>query len=104
MSDLACAFEYRGERCKNPGSTSDGTGGGGPWFCRFHVRVRVGRSALRELELSQLAAAEAPAPEKLEWLDKNLPRRAGESDHDYAMRCKAAALAGLKTLRLKTFP
>ena len=103
MIDLACAFEYRGERCKNPGSTSDGTGGGGPWFCRFHVRGRNGRAALRELELSQIGAS-APEPEKFEWLDKNLPRKPGETDHGYGMRCKAAALAGLKTFRMKTFP
>ena len=31
--------EYRDEtgECQNPGSTSDSTRGGGPWFCREHA-------------------------------------------------------------------
>ena len=99
-----CAFEYRGQRCRNPGSISEGTSGGGTWYCRVHIRVRTGKAALREVELSQIGSAEAPATDKLEWLDKNFPRNAGETDHGYAMRCKALALTGLQAFRLKPIP
>ena len=99
-----CEFEVDHSRCGNHGSISNGATGGGPWYCRVHARDQHSPEAVREVELSQITSPSLETPENLDWLDKNLSRRSGENDNGYAMRCKAAALAGLKTLRLKTFP
>ena len=96
-----CEFDFQGQRCQNPGANSESTTGGGPWYCGVHFRERSGAAAIRELELSRFGSLEKPQGEKLDWLDKNFPRHEGESDRDYAMRCKTFALTGMKTFTLK---
>ena len=96
-----CEFEVDNLRCANPGSTSNGTTGGGPWYCRVHAQDQHSPEAIREVELSQITSPRLGAPEKIEWLDKNLPKREGENGHDYAMRCKELAVAGMRSFRMK---
>lgn len=41
MSDQekTCQWTFYGLRCRFPGSLSTSTIGGGPWFCKYHVRT-----------------------------------------------------------------
>lgn len=41
--DGRCAWEDFGQRCRNTGTFSDATTGDGPWWCRRHERMRLGR-------------------------------------------------------------
>ena len=40
VRDGRCEFRADGERCPKSGSISPSIRGGGPWYCRWHWRVR----------------------------------------------------------------
>ena len=95
-----CAYQENQLRCRFPGAISNGTTGGGPWFCQVHTRDRGSMIASQVLRASQSWYA-IPPVEDTTWLDENLPRHAGETQHDYHFRCRDFALPALKGFRPK---
>lgn len=95
-----CAYQENHLRCRYPGAISSGTTGGGPWFCRIHARDRGSMIASQVLRASQTWCAKSPV-EDTPWLDENLPRHEGETQHDYHFRCRDFALPALKGFRPK---
>ena len=87
-----CAYHENQLRCRFPGAISNGTTGGGPWFCQVHTRDRGSMIASQVLRASQAWYAKPPV-EDTPWLDENLPRHAGETQHDYNFRCRDFALS-----------
>lgn len=84
-----CEWEADGKRCCYPGVFSRNTVGGGPWYCREHARDDLDpRTAA---QASQAYVPMTPAALRLDWLDRNLPRGAGETIHEYALRCREQA-------------
>lgn len=39
-----CAWSETGQRCYEPGTFSESMQGGGPWYCRRHEHMRLGRA------------------------------------------------------------
>lgn len=102
--DQLCAYQANGLRCKYPGAISHGILGGGPWFCRIHIREGGNALAWQCLEHSQ--RYQAPVEPKddlsgLTWLTEHFPMNPGETRAAYNLRCKAFALARLQCFRPK---
>ena len=102
--DQLCAYQANGLRCKFPGSISHGILGGGPWYCRIHIR-EVGNSlAWQCLEHSQRYQSPVEAKDDIKdltWLAANFPMRPDETRQEYNLRCRAKALSALKGFRPK---
>jgi hypothetical protein len=96
-----CAYQERQVRCRFPGAISDGTTGHGAFYCRIHARERGTMIAHQCLDKSQTWNRYATEAENTGWIDENFPREPGESDRDYAGRCKLFALAKLQGIRSK---
>lgn len=103
--DYDCGYESGGLRCRYPGAIGHGGLGGGPCYCRSHIRERGTLFAQQVLEQSQSWRAPDPEHEhdvKMQaWLDENFRMRLGESGHDYAMRCKVCCLSMMNGFRIK---
>ena len=98
-----CAYQVRGLRCKYPGAISPGILGGGPWYCRIHIREQGNAIAWQCLEQSQRDRPE-PVAEDRTWLDEHFPMQPQETRQEYNLRCRAKALgAGLGPSTLKGF-
>ena len=95
-----CAYHETHLICRYPGAISEGTNGGGPWFCRIHARDRGSMIASQVLRASQTWFVNPPVDDT-SWFDENLPRQAGETQHDYNFRCRDHALSMLKGFRPK---
>jgi hypothetical protein len=95
-----CAYQVGEMRCQYPGAISLNTTGGGPYYCRVHIRERGTLFARQALEASQGYRAPVVA-EDTSWLDENFPMQPGESRQEYCERCRAYALSMLGTFRPK---
>ena len=108
--DPRCAYENNAERCRYPGSISAGTLGGGPWYCRVHIRERGTQFARQALDASQSYREPPPVTpgdllnddlKELTWLTENFPMNPGETRQEYNMRCKEFALSNLRKFSIK---
>jgi len=98
LGDVAgkqCAFNDHGYRCQNDGHLSSTVYGEGPWYCRDHFARIMGWSAYRALLVDESQAAVD------ERINRIVPRRTDETDHDWSMRCRNYAL---DRIRQKTVP
>ncbi len=103
-SSRDCAYESNGLRCKYPGAGSHGILGGGPWYCRIHIRDGGNAIAWQCLEQSQHSRTPRPPEDDLKpltWLAENLPMHPGETRQQYNLRCREKALGTLKGFRVK---
>ena len=98
--DPQCAYENSGLRCRFPGSIALGTLGGGPWYCRIHIKDRGNLIGNQALDESQRWKATEPKDD-LSWLDENFPMRPGETRQEYNLRCRDYALSALKGFKPK---
>jgi hypothetical protein len=90
-----CAFNDHGYRCQNDGHMSTTTLGDGPWYCRAHFAKLMGW-------LSWEAGAVNDSEEEIDKrVNKIVPRREGESMHDWSMRCKDHVMAFVKAQTAK---
>ncbi len=103
-SSRDCAYESNGLRCKYPGANSHGILGGGPWYCRIHIREGGNALAWQCLEQSQTYRQPRPPEDDLKeftWLAENFPMRHDETRQQYNQRCRDKALGTLKGFRVK---
>ena len=103
-NDRTCAYQSNGLRCKFPGAISHGILGGGPWYCRIHIREGGNALAWQCLEQSQRYQAKRPPEDDLEgltWLTENFPMHPDETRQEYNLRCRAKAMSALKGFRPK---
>lgn len=103
-ADHTCAYQANGLRCKYPGAISHGILGGGPWYCRIHIREGGNALAWQCLEHSQryqVPSKPADDLKDLTWLVENFPMRPDETRQEYNLRCRAKALSALKGFRPK---
>lgn len=105
-NNIDCAYESNGLRCKYPGAVSHGILGGGPWFCRIHIREGGNALAWQCLEHSQ-QYRKHPEPKtddlaEFTWLAENFPMLPDETRQQYNMRCRDFALSSLKGFKPKT--
>ena len=77
-----CAWNDHGMPCHEPGHLSQGTLGLGPWYCRSHFARLMGWPAWAA------AAIEDSQEEVDARVNKIVPRKPGESEHDWSMRCR----------------
>ena len=99
-----CAYQSNGLRCKFPGAISHGILGGGPWYCRIHIRDGGNALAWQALEQSQRYQTPRPPEDDLEgltWLTKNFPMNPSETRQEYNLRCRDKSLSALKGFRPK---
>lgn len=82
-----CIWKTDGYQCQNEGHLSTGTLGEGPWYCRAHFA-----------RLMKWPAYSAPAEDlSQEAVDRRVgkivPRLAGETEHEWSMRCRDYVMA-----------
>ncbi len=102
--DKLCAYQANGLRCKYPGSISHGILGGGPWYCRIHIREGGNALAWQCLEHSQRYQAPVEPKDDLKdltWLAVNFPMNPGETRAAFDKRCRDYALSALKGFKPK---
>lgn len=87
--DKQCSWRERGEQCQHYGGLSPGVVGG-PWYCRTHFAQLMGWPSW------QATVTDEPMSVIDERVNKIVPRRDGESEHSWSMRCKDWVLAQLK--------
>ena len=103
-NDRLCAYQANGLRCKYPGAISHGILGGGPWYCRIHIKDRgnlIGNQALDESQRYRNSSQPEDDLKDLTWLAANFPMRPDETRQEYNLRCRAKALSALKGFRPK---
>lgn len=76
--DKQCIWKTDGYQCQAEGHMSSNTLGG-PWYCRSHF------AKLMKWEPWQAPVQEADVDRRVNSL---VPKKPGESDHDWSMRCK----------------
>ena len=102
--DPQCVYENNGRRCKYPGSIALGTLGGGPWYCRIHIKDRgnlIGNQALDESQRYRNSSQPEDDLKDLTWLAGNFPMNPSETRQEYNLRCRDKALSALKGFRPK---
>lgn len=63
-SDFRCEWRSGGDRCNYAGSMSDGTKGGGPWYCSDHYFAMQRESAQETgQKIVERSKEDAPNPE-----------------------------------------
>lgn len=87
LSYRQCGWkDHVGMRCQEDGSMSLDTTGKGPWYCSVHFSSLMGWPS----------PGKQKPPETQADIDarvsKIVPRKPGESEHDWSMRCKAYVL------------
>ena len=93
--DKQCAWKEVGQQCQNDGHLSQAIHGAGPWYCRTHFAALMGWASW------QAAVTDEPMSEVDKRVNRLVPRRGGESEHDRSMRCKAWTLNKLKNKLLR---
>lgn len=86
----ACSWNDHGMTCPDYGIMSTETHGKGPWYCRKHFAALMRWPAW-------MATQPADSMKEVDARVNTLvPRREGESEHDWSMRCKDWTLAKLR--------
>jgi hypothetical protein len=97
-----CAYESGGLRCGYPGAIGHGVAGGGPMYCRTHIREQGNHIARQAIEWSlkyRPPSYEIDTRNDPTLVALGMAQRDGESDHDHAMRCQGWCMARLKRFR-----
>jgi hypothetical protein len=84
-----CCFQDHGMPCGRYGTISLSTKGWGQWYCRDHAWATLGDSG----HMPQHPKRDETQEDIDARVNKLVPRIAGESEHDWSMRCKAWAVA-----------
>jgi hypothetical protein len=87
-----CCWNVLGSRCQNTGIISETVLGFGPWYCRDHWADLKGQPRLK------IPPDSEPMSEVDKRVNKIVPRRPGENEHDWSMRCKDYVLAHLRSM------
>lgn len=104
VRDGRCCYESGGLRCRYPGNNSHSILGGGPWYCSVHIAEMGTRFARQAVDESQSWRPPEPAeldPRTDAWFLENFPVMAGETKHEFALRCQAHCRSMLKGFRFK---
>ena len=87
-----CVWNVLGSRCERLGIISESVVGAGPWYCRDHWADLKGQPRLK------IPPDSEPMSEVDKRVNKIVPRRPGENEHDWSMRCKDYVLAHLRSM------
>lgn len=90
-----CIWKTNGYQCQGIGHLSTGTLGTGPWYCREHFAMLMKWPAYR----ANIVDDSQDAVDKR--VNKLVPREAGESEHDWSMRCKDYVMNFVRTQTTK---
>ncbi len=88
--DKQCIWKTDGYQCQNDGHLSNSTLGAGPWYCRVHFAKLMSWASWEASVVDESMIADDNRVSKLD------SREAGESDHEWSMRCKTWVLAKVK--------
>lgn len=82
-----CVWRDDGYQCQAFGHLSNSTNGTGPWYCRPHYHKLMDWEPPKPETAQDMSQAAVD-----ERVNKIIPRKAGESEHAWSMRCKAYVL------------
>lgn len=94
-SNRDCAYESNGQHCRYPGAVSHGILGGGPWYCRIHIRDGGNAIARQALDHSQHYRQPLPPEDDLKaltWLTAHFQMLPRETRPAYNLRCRAKSM------------
>ena len=87
-----CCFQDHGMSCGRYGTISLSTKGWGQWYCRDHAWAAIGDHGHKP----QHPKRDETQEEIDARVNKLVPRVAGESEHDWSMRCREWAKARMR--------
>ncbi len=92
--DKQCIWKTEGHQCQSIGHLSSGTLGSGPWYCREHF------ARLMKWPAWQASVVDESQDAVDERVNAYVSREAGDSEHDWSMRCRVWTMDKLRRGRI----